>query len=63
MWYALFDSEFDRKSLHGDPKLYANGPNKRLFNKKIFWKWMLYAACKAVLIMFLIAWTFEHSVN
>eukprot|EP00347_Sterkiella_histriomuscorum_P008769 403343827 len=63
MWYALFDSEFDRKDLHSDPKKYANGPAKRLFNKTIFWKWMLYATCKAVLIMFLLAWTFENSLN
>jgi len=63
MWYALFDCEFDRASLHDDPSKYVAGPEKRLFNKKIFWKWMFYASCKSCLLLFLVAWTFENSMN
>ncbi len=49
--------------MHENPALYVNGPNKRLFNKAVFWRWMLYATLQSVLLTFVVTWSFESSSN
>ena len=63
MWFAFQDSEFEKKKLYQTPALYVNGPNNRLFNKAVFWRWMIYAIGQAALMVFLVTWTFSESVN
>ena len=62
-WFCLQDAEFDRKTLNSDPKLYMSGPKNRLFNKTLFWKIMIYAFLQALLLMYLVSYTFDKDLN
>lgn len=36
LFYAILDKEFSKENLIKNPKLYEDGPNKKLFNSKLF---------------------------
>ena len=42
-YWGVFDFEFSKKKLIGEPRLYRVGMEGSLFNSKVFWGWNLYA--------------------
>lgn len=51
MWYAVFDYEHEKSTLIQNPDLYEHGLQKRFFNFRVFWGWVLYAFWQAFLII------------
>lgn len=62
-YFAVFDQEYDRKTLHDNPSLYSDGPNNKHFNYTVFWSWIFYGLCNACVILFPTVYTIEGSVN
>ena len=39
IWFATYDTEYDKGVLMKRPKLYWIGINDVFFNKAVFWRW------------------------
>jgi phospholipid-transporting ATPase len=62
-WFSLCDAEFDKETLKTSPNLYLQGPKGRLFNAILFWKIMIFGILQAILLMFLVSYTFDKDLN
>lgn len=57
--YAVLDQELPEKMLLSNPKLYAAGPKKALFNNRRFFSWFLVGAFEALLITVICLWVLD----
>mmetsp|Transcript_87607 Transcript_87607/g.120752 ORF Transcript_87607/g.120752 Transcript_87607/m.120752 type:complete len:176 (-) Transcript_87607:616-1143(-) len=53
IWFAVFDLEYDRKTLLSKPKLYRIGIKDVHFNPYVFWRWFGYGCWQGTLLLFL----------
>lgn len=58
-WFAVFDFEYPKEVLNNNPVLYKAGPRNKHFGKLKFWLWILYATLQALLLFYLVIYTFE----
>jgi magnesium-transporting ATPase (P-type) len=59
--YGALDQEYEKEILLKNPELYEDGQLNSLFNKKIFWQWVIYSALSSALIFFCSFWSMENA--
>ena len=53
VWFAVFDWEYNKRTLLKSPRLYHIGLENVYFNSYTFWRWIFYAIWQAALILVL----------
>ena len=51
MWWAIFDFEYEKKTLLAKPELYQPGMKDERLSTKIFWLWNLYGGYQAIMVL------------
>lgn len=63
IWISLFDRELSKEELMSNPELYRRGRDNKVFTPLKFWRYIIQAFAQSVLLIFLIAYTFDSGVN
>ena len=53
VWFAVFDWEYDKRTLLKSPILYSIGLENIYFSSYVFWRWVVYAIWQAALLLVL----------
>ena len=61
--FGVTDLEFDKELLVHNPHLYQDGLINDLFSKKIFWRWLMFAAIQGSIIFFSIFTTMKNATE
>ena len=60
IWFAVFDWEYDKRTLLKSPILYSIGLENIYFSSYVFWRWVAYAIWQAVLLLTLSFYMFSE---
>jgi phospholipid-transporting ATPase len=61
--YAIFDRDKNYYDLEQNPDHYKLGMKGKLFNREIFWKWVVEGSIHGIIIMITVAYVLAYSVN
>ena len=60
IWFAVFDWEYDKRTLLKSPILYSIGLENIYFSSYVFWRWVAYAIWQAILLLTLCFYMFSE---
>lgn len=63
MWFATFDFQKRKEEFLENPSYYSIGLKNELFNNRIFWRWIVYAAWQALFILLICFESFERTLS
>lgn len=61
MWFGIMDFEYSRSSFMKKHKYYKIGFNDEMFNKAVFWRWIVYGIWQGALIYFVGFYSMQYA--